>query len=110
MLILPPGHAQALRVRRRLSSREKWLIGGVLAGVAALIIGVVIALSTAGHSSSRGCIYATIPGAVGAQQINQCGDAARSICASANVPGSFTPDAARAVAAECRKAGLPVRP
>jgi hypothetical protein len=76
--------------------------------VAALVVVLVIALSTGGQSSAHGCIYVTIPAATGAQQISQCGAAARDTCATSLASGVFTPQAGRAVAAECRKAGLPV--
>jgi hypothetical protein len=85
------------------------MVRGVVLAIAAIAVVVVISVATAGKTSSNGCIYATIPGAVGANQISQCGAAARDICASALAPGAFTPDAARTVAVECRKAGLPVR-
>ena len=108
MLILPPGHADAVAARRSLTSRERWLAGGVLATVVVLAVVLVISLSSGGPSSSRGCIYATIPGDVGAQQINQCGVKARDTCESVYAPGAFTQQAAGTIAAECRKAGLPV--
>jgi hypothetical protein len=76
--------------------------------IAALIVAIVISLIAAGKTSSRGCIYVTIPSVTGAEQINQCGDAARATCVSTSTPGAFAPVAARAVAAQCRKAGLPV--
>ena len=107
MLILPPGHTQAVAAARRLSRREQWMLGGVLATVAVVALVVIISLATAGPSSSRGCIYVTVPGPVGAEEINQCGSQARSTCASVRVPGAFTPAAAASVAAECRKARLP---
>ena len=47
VLILPPGHAQALRTRRQFRAREKWLIGAVLGTVAALVLAVVISLAIA---------------------------------------------------------------
>jgi hypothetical protein len=107
-LILPPGHAEALSVRRVLSRREKWMIGSVLGTVAAVVVVLAISLGTAGRVSANGCIYATIPGVVGAVQVNECGTAARSTCSSVFVPGAYAPGAARTIAAECRKAGLPV--
>jgi hypothetical protein len=88
--------------------REKRLVGGVLVVVAALAVVLVVALSTGGPSSAHGCIYATIPAATGAQQISQCGAAARETCASVGTPGAFTAQAAHVVAGECRKAGLSV--
>jgi hypothetical protein len=104
----PPGHAEALQVRRGLTRRERWIIGGVLAVVAAVVVSIAIAFATAGPSSGHGCIYATIPGPVGAAQVSECGAVARSTCATVNAPGAYAPAAARTIAAQCRKAGLPV--
>jgi hypothetical protein len=107
-MVLPPGHGQAIVTPRRLSLREKRLIASVLAVVAVLVIALVVSLATGGRASARGCIHATIPGAVGAEEIDQCGTQARATCRTAKQPGSFTPASARVIAAECRKAGLPV--
>lgn len=107
--MLPPGHAASIRVPpRHLSVREKRVLGAGVAVVAALVLVLVISLARGGPSSSRGCIYATIAGDVGAQQISQCGASARDTCATVHTPGAFTAQAAGVVAAECRKAGLPV--
>jgi hypothetical protein len=84
------------------------MVGGVLAVVAALAVVVVISLVSTGPSSGHGCIYATIPGAVGAEQVHECGVTARDTCRSVNTPGAYTPEAAHTMAVECRKAGLPV--
>jgi hypothetical protein len=108
VLIIPPGHAESLRSGRRLTRREIWMVGGVLGAVVALALVLVISFATSGPSSKAGCIYATIPAATGAQQVSQCGRAARSTCASAQTLGAFTAQAARVIVAECRKAGLPV--
>src|SRR5437763_13038179 len=97
MLIMPPGQAEALRNRRGLTTRERWMVGGVLAAVAVVALILVIAIGTTGKHSAHGCIYATIPGAVGAQQISQCGADARATCQSASQPGAFTPQAARVI-------------
>jgi hypothetical protein len=105
---LPEGHARALQARRGLTKRERWIIGGVLATVGAVVVALVISFATAGPSSGHGCIYATIPGVVGAVQVHECGVAAHSTCATVNAPGAYAPGAARTIAAECRKAGLPV--
>lgn len=110
MLILPPGHAKATDARRRFSSREKWMVGGVVAAVVAILVAVVIALAVGSRSSSHGCIYATVPAATGAQDVSQCGAAAASTCASVKSPGAYTQQAARVIAAQCRKAGLRVGP
>jgi ribosomal protein L11 len=101
-MVMPPDHA----VLRRLSSREKWMIGGVLAVVAAIAVVLVISFATSGPSSRNGCIYATVPGVVGAVQVDQCGDAARSTCQT--VHAAYARQAAQTIAGECRKAGLPV--
>jgi hypothetical protein len=110
MLILPPGHSRTEAAARRLSARERWMVRGVLGAVVVVALVVVISLATAGPTSSRGCIHATIPGPVGAEEIDQCGVQARDTCASVRAPGAFAPQAADSVAAECRKAGLPVGP
>jgi len=108
VLILPPGHADAIAGRRQLSAREKRLAGGVLATVVALAVVLVISLSSGGPTSTRGCIYATIAGDVGAQQVHECGAAARNTCQSVYAPGAYARQAADTIATECRKAGLPV--
>ena len=84
------------------------MLGGVLGTIAVLAVVLVISFASSGPSSKSGCIYATIPAATGAQQVHQCGSAARSTCASVDTPGAFTAQAARTLATECRKAGLPV--
>ena len=92
----------------RLSRREKWMVGGVLGVVAALAVVLVISFVSSGPSSGHGCIYANIPGVVGAEQVHECGANARHTCQTVNAPGAYTRQAAHQVAAECRKAGLPV--
>lgn len=101
MLILPPGHAQSVRARRPLSRREKRFAGVALAAVAALLIAVVVSLVSASPRSRNGCIYVTQAAATGGEEIDQCGAQARYTCQSARASD-------RAVASECRKAGLPV--
>jgi hypothetical protein len=108
VLIIPPGHAETVRVSWRPSTREKWMIGGVLGVVAALLVVLVISIASSGPSSKSGCIYATIPAATGAQQVHECGATARSTCATVLTPGAYTAQAAQTLAAECRKAGLRV--
>jgi hypothetical protein len=84
------------------------MVSGVLAAVVVLALVLVISFSSGGPSSKGGCIYATIPGDVGAQQVSECGDAARNTCQSVYAPGAYPKQAAATIAAECRKAGLPV--
>jgi hypothetical protein len=102
VLIMPPETATL----RRLSKRERWMVGGVLGVVAALAVILVISFVSSGPSSANGCIYATIPGAVGAVQVHECGATARSTCRTVKV--AYPAQAAQTIAAECRKAGLPV--
>src|SRR5579884_1945903 len=105
LMPLPPAAKPRLPA---LSRRERWMVRGVLGAVALLAAILVVAIATAGRSSSNGCIYATIPGPVGAEEISQCGSQARATCGSALAPGTFTAQAARVIARQCRKAGLPV--
>ncbi|HLY49816.1 MAG TPA: hypothetical protein VKR21_11540 [Solirubrobacteraceae bacterium] len=107
-MALPPGHGQTIAAPPALSGRERRLIAGVLVLAAALTVALVISLAVGGRSSAHGCIHATIPGAVGAQEIDQCGGQARATCRGAEQSGAFTVSSARVIAAECRKAGLPV--
>ncbi len=109
MLILPPDRAETLRATRRLSTREQWMIRGVAIVVAVIAVVVVVAsLASSSPSSSRGCIYVTVPAATGTQEIYHCGQVARSICASVEAPGAYTKQSAQTIASACRKAGLPV--
>ena len=108
MLILPPGHARALQVKRPFSTREKSIIGVILGLVAALVLAVVVSLASTGHQTGNGCVDVTIPYSIGGQEFYECGAAARAMCAQVGAPGGFSGGPGRAVAAECRKAGLPV--
>ena len=110
VLIIPPGHAERIQARWQPSKREKWMIGGVLAAVAALAVVLVISIASSGPTSKAGCIYATVPQATGAEQINLCGARARATCATVHTPGAYAPQAAQSIASQCRKAGLPVGP
>jgi hypothetical protein len=108
VLILPPGHAQTIVVGRRVTKREKWMVGSVLATVAALILVVVISIATTGHTTANGCVDVNIPYSTGGQEFYECGARARAMCAAVGAPGGYTGAAGRAVATECRKAGLGV--
>jgi hypothetical protein len=108
MLILPPGHAQAIEQRRTMRSREKWMIGGVVGLVAAVAVVLVISLASAGPKSGHGCVSVGLAYSTGGAQVYRCGASARQLCASVNQPDGTTGGAARSLTTECRKAGLPV--
>jgi hypothetical protein len=84
------------------------MIGGVLGAVAAVIVGLVISFAAPGHHTSKGCIDYTLAYATGGENFYRCGSSARFTCAEAGALGGLTGNAARVVATECRKAGLPV--
>jgi hypothetical protein len=106
VLILPPDHQRQTQPLRRLSARERWLVR-IMAGVTAVIVvAVVVSIATSGQSSGNGCVHAIFPGPVGAEQVNQCGAGARSLCATLNSVTGYGPEALRTITAECRKAGL----
>ncbi len=108
MLILPPGHAEAVRRGPRMRPREKWMIGGVVAVLTALAVALIISFASPSRQSGHGCISVGLAYSTGGAQIDRCGDAAKALCAAVNRPGGLNGLPARGVAAECRKAGLPV--
>jgi hypothetical protein len=107
-MALPLERAQTLRAGRRIRARERWILGCGLGMIIALLVAVVIAFSAGGPSSAHGCIHVVLPAATGAQEINQCGGAARATCALGTKSGTFPVASARTVASECAKAGLVV--
>lgn len=108
MLILPPGHGQAARRPYTLRSREKVMVSGVLAVVAALVVVLVISLTSGERQSSHGCISVGLAYSTGGETINRCGASARALCAGVDQPGGTGGAAARALTTECRKAGLAI--
>lgn len=108
MLILPPGHAEAVRQRRAFTARERWMLRGVMSLVIAVAIALVISFAVPGKKSGRGCISVTLAYSTGGAQIDRCGAAARAVCAGVNQPGGITGAPAQTVAGACRKAGLPI--
>jgi hypothetical protein len=108
MLILPQGHWQAVAARQRLRARDKWMIASVLGLVAAGVVALVISLASGGRSSGNGCVDVTAQYVTGGTELYRCGPEARSLCASVGVGGGPGTALSRAIATECRKAGLPV--
>ena len=80
----------------------------MLATLAALVVVVIIAISTADPTSGKGCVNVTVASSMGAQPLSACGARARTMCSLAGTPGGYTGTLARALATECRKAGIPV--
>jgi hypothetical protein len=106
MLILPPGHADA--VRRTVRPREKWMIGGVAVAVAVLVVALVISFAAGTKKPGHGCVSVALAYSTGGAQIDRCGASAKALCAGVGVPGGLTGLPARRVAEACRKAGLRV--
>jgi hypothetical protein len=89
---------------RELTRRERL---AAIVGLAATAIAVVaLIVATAGTSRPApgpGCIRATVPGVMGASELNLCGARARRACArhrNQSDPGS------QAIEASCRDAGV----
>jgi hypothetical protein len=108
MLIMPPGHSQAVRQRRPFSARERWMIRGVASVIVAIAIALVISFATAGKKSGHGCIAVALAYSTGGAQIDRCGAAAQALCNGVNAPGGLTGRPAQTVEDACRKAGLHV--
>jgi hypothetical protein len=109
MLVLPPGHAERLRrPRYHLNLRERWIIGSLLVVVAALVVALVVSVSTSEHKTAGGCVDVKFPTTIGGAEIYKCGPQARVLCSSVSNRVRFTDIEGKAIAAECRKAGLPV--
>jgi hypothetical protein len=106
MLILPSGHGQAIGQPRALRAREKVMVGGVLATLAAFVIVLFVSLGTSDRQSGHGCISVGLAYSTGGAQIYRCGASARAMCATVGRPGGPVGATARALTTECRKAGL----
>jgi len=89
---------------RRLTSRERNV--AIVAVVASIAVVLALVLATVGDTRpapSPGCIYAIVPGVMGATAVDACGAQAKSVCAehaTERRPGSKT------IRESCRRAGL----
>lgn len=96
---------------RALGRTEWWLIGGLGVVLAATIAAVVFALSLSPHAKHDGCIHVNLPyAAEGQGQFLECGESARTMCGAVGRPGGLTGITGQTVAAECRRAGVPIGP
>jgi hypothetical protein len=91
--------------RRPLGMGEKSLLGAVLGMLAVGVVVLVISLAAGGPSTGHGCVDVKLPGATGATEFYRCGKEARDLCGSA--PNARGGDINQAIAAQCRKAGIP---
>ena len=77
---MPQDHARSLREQKPMSRRAKlWF-----AGLSALVIAAVAVaiLLTTGGKTKLGCVNTYLPGIIGAQTLNECGQEARQTCAT----------------------------
>ena len=77
---MPQNHARALREQKPMSTRAKLWIGGVMGVVIAAV--VVAILLTTGGPVKLGCINTNLAGAMGAEPLSECGQAARQTCST----------------------------
>lgn len=77
------GHWQRVnQPLRKLTSRERTVaIGATVATLIAIIVLVVAASGTTRPAPGPGCIRASVPGVMGALEINDCGRRAKRTCA-----------------------------
>jgi len=109
VLILPPGHAQAIRTPRQFGKREKVVVAIMLVITVAVVIAVAVSIATSSsRKSANGCVDFNLPQPVGGSEVYRCGAQARDLCNTALAPGAYTKTAQADITAACRKAGLPV--
>jgi hypothetical protein len=87
------------RVRTPLSRREKRLLVGIAALVAALVAGIAIYAATDSSSDAPGCVTATWAASLGGTTVHKCGAEAVAFCRSQGPRIS-------AVAEACRREGI----
>jgi hypothetical protein len=91
---------------RRLTRREKRLV--IVSAVVVLATVLALVLATVGDSRpgpKPGCIYAIVPGVMGATPVDACGAQAKRTCAEHADPALKDPVSV-GVRASCRRAGL----
>jgi hypothetical protein len=104
---MPQDHARRLREQKPMSTRAKLWLGGI---TTLLIAGVAVAiLLTTGGATKPGCISTYLPGVIGAQTYDECGQDAIRTCA--HVSGDrkqFGTVGVLIVEKACRKAHIAV--
>jgi hypothetical protein len=91
---------------RRLTLRERRV--AIVSAVVTVVTVLALVLATVGDSRpgpKPGCIYAIVPGVMGATPVEGCGKQARETCAEHADP-AMTDPVSRGVRATCRRAGL----
>lgn len=108
MLILPPGHAEAVSNPRRLKRGERRIVSAVGA-VAVLLVAIALFAMTRGATQpGKGCISVTVQSSLGGQVLAGCGATARELCGSVGAPGGYSGTAGTLLATQCRKQGIKV--
>ena len=108
MLILPPGHAEAVSSSRRLTATERRIVR-VVAAVAVLLVALsVFALTRGTPAPARGCISITFPSSLGGQPLSACGAPARTMCAQVGVRGGYVGELGQLIGEQCRKQAIKV--
>jgi hypothetical protein len=80
----------------------------IVSAVVVLVTVLALVLATVGDSRpgpKPGCIYAIVPGVMGATPVDACGAQAKKTCAEHADP-ALTDPVSRGVRASCRRAGL----
>lgn len=108
MLILPPGHAERAARPLRIGRRERWFLGSGAVLLAALAAVLVISLGSHQRVSGHGCIDVSAATVIGGSELYRCGAAARALCTQPGHAGQEFASFQRALAAACRRAGLPI--
>src|ERR1700754_3362344 len=107
--MLPAGHYQQIFQPRTLGSRERWIIGSIVALEGAIAVAVVVAFTSVQNQSRNGCIDVSAATVIGGSELYRCGAAARDLCTVPTTRASTDTIAFRRPLAEaCRRAGLPV--
>jgi flagellar basal body-associated protein FliL len=77
---MPQNHARSLREQKPMSRRTKlWITGVVTIVIAATAVAILL---TTGGKTKLGCVETYLPGVIGAQTFDECGQDARQTCST----------------------------